>query len=370
MGDSGHGSNRNGDSSNSSKNSHEMLGESKHIKEVRRKIGRIAPYDTSVLVIGESGTGKELVARAVHGASKRKDSAIVTLNCSAIPEGLVESELFGYEKGAFTGSEGRKNGLIKTADSGTLFLDEIGAMPRALQAKLLRALEYKRFMPLGGVKEAEVDFRLIAATNNTRLRDDKDFRQDLYYRISAYVIRLRPLRERPEDITPIAAAYVNRWSVANRAQRMLSTEAIEVLQKYEFPGNIRELQSILERACVESDNETIGADAIHAAIYETAEQSAVYASPDGAISAYPDGFTTSARFPWNQLEARRALKENMMIAVLKKTRGHVGEAHLLLGTTASGYASKMIRELGYETVIQFCQAHNIDCSRYGMQGDE
>ncbi len=227
--------------------------------QVLELIERVAPSDVSVLVVGESGTGKELVARALHRLSRRDREPWVALNCAAVSESLAESELFGHEKGAFTGAASRRIGLVEMADGGTLFLDEIGDLTPALQAKLLRALEIRRFRRLGGVKELPVNFRLVSATNAPLRRrvEEGRFRADLYYRINAIVLELPPLRERREDILLLAHHFLARlrpnetWTIA--------PEAAAVLESYPWPGNVRELRNVVERAALLARGATIEA---------------------------------------------------------------------------------------------------------------
>jgi DNA-binding NtrC family response regulator len=226
-----------------------IIGESAAIASVRDLIGKVAAADTPVLILGESGTGKELVAEAIHAGSGRADKPFIPLNCAAVPETLLEAELFGYEKGAFTGAAGRKPGQFKLADGGTLFLDEIGELPLSLQAKLLRAIENGEFLPLGGARPVTVDVRILAATNRdieARVRDGS-FREDLYYRLNVFPISVPPLRERKGDIAQIAAHFLISWHATAPS---LSQDVIDKLKGYAWPGNVRELRNILERATI------------------------------------------------------------------------------------------------------------------------
>jgi formate hydrogenlyase transcriptional activator len=206
-----------------------------------------------VLLLGETGTGKELLARALHRMSRRANSSFIKLNCAAIPSGLLESELFGHEKGAFTGAVARKVGRLELADGGTLFLDEIGEIPIDLQPKLLRVLQDQEFERLGGVKTLKVDFRLLAATNRDLLKSVKarEFRSDLYYRLNVFPIVIPPLRERREDIRPLVEYFVHHF--AQRMKKTISsipTRTMEVLVRWNWPGNIRELENFLERSVI------------------------------------------------------------------------------------------------------------------------
>jgi transcriptional regulator with PAS, ATPase and Fis domain len=223
---------------------------------------RAASTDTTVLLEGESGTGKELFARALHMLSPRADGPFVAINCAAIPENLLETELFGYEKGAFTGAGARKPGKFELAHRGTLFLDEIGDLPLNLQAKILRALEEKRFERVGGTALLQVDVRVVAATNrNLRAQiAARQFREDLYFRLSVFPITIPPLRERPDDISMLATHFIERFSRdQNKKPLMLAPSAVEELQAYPWPGNVRELQNCIERAVILTEGDTIHA---------------------------------------------------------------------------------------------------------------
>jgi DNA-binding NtrC family response regulator len=242
-----------------------IVGEHASIREVSQQIQRVAGTDSTVLLLGESGTGKELFARAVHHLSPRREQPFVALNCAAIPEGLVENELFGHEKGAFTGAGARKIGKIDLAHRGTLFLDEIGELPLAIQAKLLRVLEERRFERVGGTQSIEVDVRIVVATNRDlrKLIEEKLFREDLYFRISAVPLTIPPLRERGNDVLLLAQSFLERFSREFAKPGLeLSTDASERLAGYRWPGNVRELQNTLERAVILADGLSIHADGL------------------------------------------------------------------------------------------------------------
>jgi formate hydrogenlyase transcriptional activator len=232
---------------------HGIIGNSPVLKAVLDQIGVVAPTDSTVLILGETGTGKELVARAVHKLSPRRNAPFVTLNCAAIPAGLLESELFGHERGAFTGAVTQRIGRFEAANGGTLFLDEIGDIPLDLQVKLLRVLQEKEFERLGSSRSSCVNVRLVAATNRDLLQmiADKSFRADLYYRLSVFPILLPPLRNRPEDIPALvrhfAAKYAERM---NKAVEAIPSETMEAMLSYDWPGNIRELQNFIERGVI------------------------------------------------------------------------------------------------------------------------
>lgn len=229
----------------------QFLGESKAMRNIFDKIKTVAmTEDTTVLIGGETGTGKELVARSIHLSSSRKDQPFIDINCSSIPENLLESELFGYEKHAFTGAAKTKKGLIELADGGTLFLDEIGELPFEMQGKLLRFLETKKIKRIGGHKDISVNIRIIAATNRN-LREEiekKRFRQDLYYRLNVFPIMLPPLRERKEDIPLLANYFLDKFRTNKHIKcKGFTDQAIEKLKAYDWPGNVRELRNIIER---------------------------------------------------------------------------------------------------------------------------
>jgi DNA-binding NtrC family response regulator len=240
----------------------QIVGEDPRLKQVSMGLHRAAATDMTVLLEGESGTGKELFARALHALSPRADGPFVAINCAAIPENLLETELFGHEKGAFTGATARKLGKFELAHHGTLFLDEIGDLPLSLQGKILRALEEKRFERVGGITPLQVDVRVVAATNrNLRAAvAAKQYREDLYFRLSVFPILIPPLRDRPTDIPMLARHFIERFSRdLNKKPLMLSSSALEQLQTYRWPGNVRELQNCMERAVILTEGDTIHA---------------------------------------------------------------------------------------------------------------
>jgi DNA-binding NtrC family response regulator len=238
----------------------QLVGEDPSLRKVFASLQRAAATDATVLLEGESGTGKELFARSLHALSPRADAPFVAINCAAIPENLLETELFGYEKGAFTGAAGRKPGKFEMAHRGTLFLDEIGDLPMSLQAKILRALEEKKFERVGGTALLSVDVRLVAATNRG-LRAAvaaRRFREDLYFRLSVFPITIPPLRDRPGDIPVLARYFVERFCRdLKKRPFVVSPQAMEQLQEYRWPGNVRELQNCIERAVILADGETL-----------------------------------------------------------------------------------------------------------------
>jgi DNA-binding NtrC family response regulator len=237
-----------------------IVGEDPKLRHVLQQLHRAAATDATVLLEGESGTGKELFARALHALSPRAEAPFVAINCAAIPDTLLETELFGHEKGAFTGAAVRKPGRFEMAHRGTLFLDEIGDLPLALQAKILRALEEKRFERVGGTQSLHVDVRVVAATNrNLKQRvAERQFREDLYFRLSVFPIQIPPLRERTHDVVILARHFVERFCRdLNKKTLLLSPAALDELHAYQWPGNVRELQNCIERAVILCEGDTI-----------------------------------------------------------------------------------------------------------------
>jgi DNA-binding NtrC family response regulator len=237
-----------------------LIGESEEMRKIFELISTVAPTDTTVMIRGESGTGKELVAKAIHLNSKRKYFPIVTVNCGAIAESLLESEFFGHEKGAFTGANYRRKGKFEMANGGTIFLDEIGTISAKMQVELLRIIETKKFCRVGGNDMITSDFRVIAATNEAleELVKEGKFREDLYYRLNVFSIFIPPLRERRKDIAPLAYHFLNKYSTAmNKNVKDISYEAMNFLMDYEWKGNVRELENAIERAVVVGSGDSI-----------------------------------------------------------------------------------------------------------------
>lgn len=240
-----------------------IVGSCRAMQDVFDRIGKVAPTDTTVLVLGESGTGKELVARALHANSKRADGPLIAVNCAAIPESLIEAELFGHEKGAFTGAVGMRQGLVEAANGGTLFLDEIGELPPAAQARLLRVLQEGEIRRVGSAASRQVDVRLVAATHRdlARLSESGEFREDLYFRINVMEIRLPPLRERGEDVVELARFLLERGCERlNQPPMRFSNGALDAIRNYSWPGNVRELENAIERAVILSDTTVLTPD--------------------------------------------------------------------------------------------------------------
>lgn len=252
-----------------------MIGQSGKMQRIYQLIEKVAPTDTTVLITGDSGTGKELVAQALHDFSPRKDKPFIKINCAAIPGTLMESELFGYEKGAFTGAATSKPGRFELADKGTLFLDEIGEMTMEMQVKLLRVLQEKTFERVGGIRSMSVDVRLIAATNRDLelMVKEERFRGDLFYRLNVVPVHLPPLRERPDDIPKLARFFVNKFSERlKKLEPSISPEALELLLQFPWPGNIRQLENVIERLMVIHDEGIILPDHLPEEILEFEEE--------------------------------------------------------------------------------------------------
>ena len=236
----------------------EVVGKSKKMSELMTLTQKVANSNSTILIEGETGTGKELIAHAIHSRSQRRDNSFIVIHCSALPETLQESELFGYEKGAFTGAVKLKRGLVELANRGTLLVDEVGEITPSLQVKLLRFLETGKFRHLGGEQELQIDVRLIAATNRDLLKDVQDgrFREDLYYRLNVVKVRLPPLRERKEDIPLLSDCFLKRLG----SKKRMSREALEALTRHDWPGNIRELANVIEVAAMLTSSTDIGAE--------------------------------------------------------------------------------------------------------------
>jgi DNA-binding NtrC family response regulator len=239
-----------------------IIGKSAQMQEITSKIQKVAPTNATVMIHGESGTGKELFARAIHYLSQRKEAPFIAINSAAIPRELLESELFGYERGAFTGADARKLGKLELADKGTVFLDEIGDMDLTLQAKLLRVLQEQVIERVGGGKPIKIDVRVVAATNKDleKAVENKLFREDLFYRLNVFPITIPPLRERRDDISALAQNFLNKYSAEVRKGPLaISDEAMEILMKSPWKGNVRELENVVERAVIYADGGVIRA---------------------------------------------------------------------------------------------------------------
>ena len=297
----------------------EIIGRSKALGRVLREIQTVAPTDSTVLITGETGSGKELVARAIHQLSARRERAFVKLNCAAIPTGLLESELFGHEKGAFTGAINQRIGRFELANRGTVFLDEVGEIPLELQPKLLRVLQEREFERLGSTRTLRTDARLIAATNRdlAALADEQKFRQDLFYRLNVFPIHVPPLRERREDIPMLVRHFAQQF--ARRMKKNvenISTETMDALTRYDWPGNIRELQNLIERAVILSTRPTldVAVPALNGRKVEPAVASAT-AGKGIFASAAPAGQPTHGR----DAETLEDVDRRHIVAALERT---------------------------------------------------
>jgi Nif-specific regulatory protein len=296
-----------------------LVGSSKSMKEVFDLVMQVAPTNTNVLIRGETGTGKELVAHAIHYNSHRADQPFVKVNCAAFPETLLESELFGHEKGAFTGASAQKQGRFEWAHNGTLFLDEIGEIPLSIQIKLLRAIQFKEFERVGGKETIKVNVRIIAATNKNLEQALKDgsLREDMYYRINVFPIFLPPLRERKTDIITLADHFLLKYSEENnKTIRRISTPAIDLLMSYHWPGNVRELENCIERAVVLCNESVIRVNHLPPSLQMASQ---------GQEQPAPARLTMPV--------AVENLEREMIIETLKKHQGHQGHAAADLGIT-------------------------------------
>lgn len=301
-----------------------IIGQSPVMQEVFTLIKKVAMSDANVLITGESGTGKELVARAIHNLSPRRDGHFVAINCAAIPEGLLESELFGYMKGAFTGASANKKGLFEMADKGTLFLDEISEMPLNLQAKLLRVIEDRTFRRIGGTSDIKSDVRIISATNRdiNSILNNGHFREDLYFRLNVLSINIPPLRDRREDIPLLANHFLERFS-SNK--KRFSAEALEALKNYHWKGNVRELENLVERVSLLCESPLIGIEHLPEEI-RTAEMIRDVAIPSDGL---------------NFEKVIEEMEKSYLIQALEKTQGVKTEAAKLLNLTFRSFRHKL-----------------------------
>jgi DNA-binding NtrC family response regulator len=319
-----------------------IIGEAPSLKRVISTLHRAAGTDTTVLLLGESGTGKELFARTLHASSPRADGPFVAINCAAIPETLLETELFGHEKGAFTGATARKAGRFELAHRGTLFLDEIGDLPLALQAKILRALEEKRFERVGGTQSLQVDVRVVAATNRNLKTAvaAKQFREDLFFRLSVFPVDIPPLRERAGDVEILARHFIDRFCRELKKKPLaLSPEAIDELGRYSWPGNVRELQNCIERAVILTEGDVIRPRHLNLSFRDAI-----------ATGAPPD--------PWDEIDlsgtladaSRRVLGEVERRKILQALKDAVGQ---------KPRAADLL-QLSYKTLLQKMKDYGID----------
>ncbi|HXD33876.1 MAG TPA: sigma-54 dependent transcriptional regulator [Pyrinomonadaceae bacterium] len=309
----------------------EIVSVSDAMKEAVRLVSRVAPSDTSVLITGESGTGKELIAQAIHRLSSRAQGSFIDLNCAAFQESLLESELFGYEAGAFSGAKARKLGLVELADGGSLFLDEVTELPAQLQAKLLRAIETRTFFRVGGVRKVEVNVRIIAATNRNldTVVSDGAFRADLLYRINGFQIDLKALRERSEDVEPLARHLLKIVGGTNPPE--IAPEALAAMRAYHWPGNVRQLRNCLERAVILANNGMITVSELPPEVVRAPFLAPPQPSAAAPSSAVVDNTAAAATGPLSLREVER----QQILAALEQTGWHRGKTAELLGISPS-----------------------------------
>src|SRR5579872_5669756 len=313
---------------------HNLVGESPALRRALEMIAKIAPSDSTVLLCGESGTGKELAARALHRASPREQKPFIAINCAAIPETLLESELFGYEKGAFTGATGQKKGQFELANGGSIFLDEIGELAPALQAKLLRVLQQREFVRLGGAQPIKVDVRLIAATNQDlrAAADQGRFRKDLFFRLNVVAITMPPVRDRPQDIPLLANYFLVLCSQrCKRRVRGISAPAMECLQRYDWPGNVRELENAIEHAVLLGAGEVVLPEDL----------------PDVIVEGHPPAAGQAAGYH----AALSELKKKLILQAFQQAEGSYTEAAHLLGVHPN-YLHRLIRNLNLKAALR------------------
>jgi two-component system response regulator PilR (NtrC family) len=311
----------------------DLIGKSAAMRAVMDVVRRVASGRSSVLITGESGTGKEVVARALHQAGDRAGQPFVTVNCGALPEALMESELFGHEKGAFTGANARKDGLFRAAHGGTLFLDEVGELPTPLQVKLLRVLQERKVRPVGGTQEVEVDVRVVAATNRDVEQAVREgtFRQDLFYRLNVIRITLPPLRERREDIPALANHFLQKHSALEGKRLAFSAEALRFIDEQDYPGNVRELENVVERAvALASEPYVVRADLLGLQHTESSAPSA----PEAPVLG-PDGVDLDALLG----NIERAL----LLQALERTGGNRTNAAKLLKTSFRSLRYRLVK---------------------------
>jgi Nif-specific regulatory protein len=313
---------------------HNLVGESRPIREVLQFISKVAPTDSTVLLFGESGTGKELVARAIHLNSRRADKAFMAVNCAALAESLLESELFGHEKGSFTGALMQRKGRLEIADNGTVFLDEIGELSQALQVKLLRVLQEREFERVGGTRSIKVDIRVITATNRNLEEAVRQgtFRQDLYYRLNVVSLEMPPLRERPEDISLLANYFASKYAKkCNRRVTGISAEAQACLVGYDWPGNVRELENAIERAVVLGATERILPEDL----------------PESVLEAEPSETAPGTKYH----EAVAQTKKQIILSAMQQAKGSYTEAAKILGVHPN-YLHRLIRNLNLKDQLK------------------
>jgi two-component system response regulator PilR (NtrC family) len=314
-----------------------LLGESPAMHKIYETIDRVAKTNSNVLITGESGTGKELVAKAIHRQSGRHDQPLVVVNCGGVPENLIESELFGYKKGAFTGAATNRKGLVEAAQGGTLFLDEIGELSPSLQVKLLRLVQEKTIKMIGDTDDIPVDVRIISATNRDleHMVMEKTFREDLYYRLNVLPLRIPPLRERREDIPVLAQHFLAKFTKEFcKDIRKVSSYAIDILCNYEFPGNVRELEHIIERGVAMEASQIILPDSLTLSNYKRKQQEK--ATPELSSTQIP-----SQGFDLDQHLAQ--IEKKMLLQALQQTNGSKLKASQLLGISFRSFRYRMLK---------------------------
>ena len=316
-----------------------FIGRSEVMENVFRLVERVAPARSTVLITGESGTGKELVAKAIHEASPRSGDPFVVVNCSNIPSELLESELFGHTKGAFTGAVAAKKGLFEVADTGSIFLDEIGDLRPEIQVRLLRVIQEREFTPIGETTPTKVDVRIIAATNVDLKEAVKNgqFREDLYYRLSVVPMELPPLRDRKEDILPLSQHFIRKYSEENGREisEQLSPEVLSLLETYNYPGNVRELENIIERAIVIAPGNEITVECLRAEVRDPELAMEMMASADGV------SHDIDIAHGVNFYDEVKKFEIDLIRRSLDQTAGHQSRAARLLGLNATTLNSKI-----------------------------
>jgi len=330
-----------------------LLGSSEPMAALKRQLARVAPVSTTVLIAGESGTGKELVARAIHELSPRAQEPFITVNCGAIPAGLIESELFGHARGAFTDARQARRGLFSEADGGTIFLDEVGELPMAAQVKLLRVLQEGEVRPVGESRAEKVDVRVVAATlrDLARLVEKGEFREDLYFRLNVVPLRVPPLRERKDDVLALAAHFLARFNREfNREPQVeaFSAEAQGLLTAYSWPGNVRELENAVERAVLLADGRVVLPENLPEKVW-TARAAPSASAPAGLELPAPEAMQFSLK------RAMSALEERFIRAALRRTRGNRTRAAELL-------------EISHRALLYKLKDYGIDADAEGEKG--
>jgi DNA-binding NtrC family response regulator len=320
---------------------HNMLSKNAQMHLIFELVNNVADTPTTVLIEGETGTGKEEVARAIHEASKSRTGPLIAVNCAALPENLLESELFGHEKGAFTGALAQRRGRFEMANGGTLFIDEVGDIPAAMQAKLLRVLQERRFERVGGSESIEVDVRIIAATNRSlqRLVKQGKFREDLFYRLNVVKIDLPPLRHRPEDIPLLATHFTQKYARPGQPPKQIAPEAMQLLLNYYWAGNIRELENAIERGCVTSQDNLIRVENLPSEVCNP------------ATPKPPFQIDLDRKLPDLLREIIAQVEKEYIRKALKKTHGHVGRCAKICGLSRRCMTTKLaeygIDKLGF-----------------------